>query len=112
MLESRSVGPELMDGPDFGLSQVLDTFRLLVPVNRMFGGIRPGLSFFRRESRHWDREHTYRVLDVGCGVGDMAMALARWARREDYRLEIHGMDRHPIVVDMAREGRSFHVASV
>jgi 2-polyprenyl-3-methyl-5-hydroxy-6-metoxy-1,4-benzoquinol methylase len=103
MLNDRASGPELMDGPDFDLDKVHDTFSLLVPVNRLFGGIRPGLSFFRRESRSWDREHTVRVLDVGCGAGDMAVALARWARRRGYRLEIDGVDHHPLIVDLARE---------
>jgi len=103
MLNHRATGPELMDGPAFGPQQVLDTFRFLVPVNRLFGGIRPVLSFFRRESRTWDRGHTYRILDAGCGSGDVVVALARWARRSGYRLQIDGVDIHPVAVDLARE---------
>ncbi len=103
MLNVRASGPELMDGPDFDLEKIHDTFRFLVPVNRLFGGIRPGLSFFRRESRAWEPQRTYRVLDVGCGVGDMALALARWARRSGYRLQIDAVDRLPQIVDLARE---------
>ena len=103
MLNERASGPELMDGPDFDLEKVHNTFRLLVPVNRLFGGIAPGLSFFRRESRSWDREQTYRILDLGCGAGDMAVALARWARRRGYRLEIDAIDHHPLIADLARE---------
>jgi 2-polyprenyl-3-methyl-5-hydroxy-6-metoxy-1,4-benzoquinol methylase len=103
MLKERASGPELMDGPDFDLEKVHDTFSLLVPVNRLFGGIRPGLSFFRRESRTWDAQRTVRILDVGCGAGDMAVALARWARRRRLRLQIDGVDHHPLVVDLARE---------
>lgn len=92
-----------MDGPDFHLEQVHNTFDLLVPVNRLFGGIRPGLSFFRRESQTWDRERSYRILDVGCGAGDFAVALARWARRRGHRLEIDAIDHHPLIADLARE---------
>ena len=40
MLNDRASGPEYMDGPDFDLEKVHDTFSLLVPVNRLFGGIR------------------------------------------------------------------------
>jgi 2-polyprenyl-3-methyl-5-hydroxy-6-metoxy-1,4-benzoquinol methylase len=103
MLEQRAMGPELMDGPDFGPREVRGTFRTLVPVNRWFGGIRPQLSFFRRESRGWDRQRTYRLLDVGCGAGDMAIALVRWARRAGYRLQVDGLDHHPLIVELARE---------
>jgi 2-polyprenyl-3-methyl-5-hydroxy-6-metoxy-1,4-benzoquinol methylase len=97
------MGPELMDGPDFGLQEVQDTFRMLVPVNRWFGGIRPQLAFFRRESRKWDRQRTYRILDVGCGAGDLAIALVRWARSAGFHIQVDGVDHHPLIVELARE---------
>jgi 2-polyprenyl-3-methyl-5-hydroxy-6-metoxy-1,4-benzoquinol methylase len=103
MLDERASGPELMDGPDFGPEEIDQTFRLLVPVNRLFGGIAPSLSFFRRESRSWDKARTYQILDAGCGVGDFAVALARWARRAGYRLEIDGVDHHPYIIEVGRQ---------
>jgi SAM-dependent methyltransferase len=92
-----------MDGPDFGPEQAADTFQLLVPVNRLFGGIRPGLSFFRRESQTWDQQQTIRILDAACGVGDASVALIRWARRGGYRLQIDGVDQHPPTVELGRQ---------
>jgi 2-polyprenyl-3-methyl-5-hydroxy-6-metoxy-1,4-benzoquinol methylase len=92
-----------MDGPDFGHDEVVDTFRFLVPVNRWFGGVQPGLSFFRRESQTWDRQRTYRILDAGCGIGDVAVALARWARRRGYRIQVDGVDWHPTVIELGRQ---------
>jgi SAM-dependent methyltransferase len=106
MLEDRVTGPEYLDLPGFGLDEAQQTFSLLVPVNRLFGGVRPQISFFRRESRNWDPEVTYRILDVGCGVGDVPVALVRWARRAGYRLEVDCIDKHPVVVDLARENCS------
>ena len=103
MLEERASGLELMDGPDFGPEQAAETFLLLVPVNRLFGGIRPALSFFRRESRTWDRQQTYRILDAACGVGDASVALVRWARRNGYRLQIDGVDQHAPTIDLGRQ---------
>ena len=103
MLERRALGQELLDGPEFGLQEVVGTFRFLVPVNRWLGGIKPGLSFFQRESRDWDRHTTYHILDAGCGVGDVPLALARWARRQGYHIQVHAMDRHPIIVQLARQ---------
>jgi 2-polyprenyl-3-methyl-5-hydroxy-6-metoxy-1,4-benzoquinol methylase len=103
MLEERASGPELMDGPDFGPEQAADTFQLLVHVNRLFGGIRPALTFFRRESRTWDRQQTYRILDAACGVGDASVALVCWARRNGYRIQIDGLDQHSPTVDLGRQ---------
>jgi hypothetical protein len=103
MLEHRASGPELMDGPEFGFDEAADTFRFLVPVNRWFGGIQPLVSFFERESRTWDRNETYRLLDAGGGVGDAAVALVRWARRTGYRIQVDLVDRHPSAIELARD---------
>jgi 2-polyprenyl-3-methyl-5-hydroxy-6-metoxy-1,4-benzoquinol methylase len=103
MLDERASGPELMDSPDFGQREIDQTFRLLVPVNRLFGGIAPSLSFFRYESRGWDKARTYHILDAGCGVGDLAVALARWGRRAGYRLRIDGVDHHPYIIELGRK---------
>lgn len=103
MLRDRARGPEWMDGQDFGQREVEQTFRFLPGVNRWFGGIRPALSFFRGESREWKPGETIRILDAGCGIGDVAVALVRWGRRAGYCLEIQGVDHHPLVVELARE---------
>jgi SAM-dependent methyltransferase len=102
MLEQRASVPELLDGPDFGAREVSDTFRILVPVNRWFGGVRPTLSFFRCESRTWDRGETYRILDVGCGAGDVARALVEQARASGHRLRLEAIDKHPEVAAFAQ----------
>jgi SAM-dependent methyltransferase len=103
VLEQRSKEQERLDRPDFDARQVEGTFRYLVPVNRWFGGIRPQIGFFERESRHWESGVVQRVLDVGCGAGDAAVALAKWGRRRGYCLEIEAIDSHPLVVEYARE---------
>ena len=102
MFERQTAKPELMDGPDFGPQEVLDTFRFLEPVNRWFGGWQPMLSFFRRETRAWDRHRTYRLLDVGCGAGDVAIALVKWSRQSGYRIQIDAIDKNPFTNDRWR----------
>lgn len=92
-----------MDGPDFGREQVADTFRFLVPVNRLFGGIHPALGFFQQESRAWDPQKTYQILDAGCGAGDVALALAKWARRNGFQLQIDAVDKHPEAIELGRQ---------
>lgn len=46
---------------------------------------------------------TLRVLDVACGGGDVAVGLARRARRAGVSLEVHGCDRSARALDHARE---------
>ena len=92
-----------MDGPGFGPREVRDSFQFILLVNRWLGGIQPLLSFLRRESRTWEQDATYRVLDAGCGVGDVPVALVKWARREGYRLQVDAVDVHPLIVERARQ---------
>ena len=58
--------------------------------------------FFTRESREWEQGRTYHLLDVGCGSGDIPVALARWGRRSGYRLRIDAIDNHPDTVRLAQ----------
>lgn len=43
-----------------------------------------------------------RVLDLACGGGDVALALARRAGRSGLPLEVHGCDRSPVALEHAR----------
>src|SRR5699024_7840642 len=45
---------------------------------------------------------TTTVLDIGCGGGDVACALARWARRDGVDLRVTGIDPDPRAHDWAR----------
>jgi len=103
MLKKRPLKPEILDSPDLSQQQVVDTFHFLLPVNRWLGGIRPQLQFLKRESKNWDPRKTYRLLDAGCGVGDVPLALVRWSRRQGYRLQVDAVDVHPLIVERARQ---------
>lgn len=102
-LRQRADEAEIMDGPDYGPKQVVDTFRFIVPVNRLFGGVKPTLDFFRRESRTWEPGATQHVLDVGCGIGDVPAALIRWARRAGHRLQVDAIDRDTHTIALAQK---------
>lgn len=102
MFEHRALEPELMDRGGFGHSEVLETFQFIEPVNRWLGGSGPLLAFFTRESRNWTKRRIYRLLDVGCGAGDIPRALIDWARQRGYSLRIEAIDSNPITADLAR----------
>ena len=103
MLDQRATELEWLDRPDFSLEEAMGTFRYLVPVNRWFGGIRPQVAFFERESLDWNRGAVLHILDVGCGAGDVAIALAKWSRGRGHGIHIQAIDSHPLIVELARE---------
>ncbi len=101
-LSRRATGSEWMDEADFGPREVAATYRYLTPVNRCFGGISPFIQFFQRTAPQWTFPRPYRLLDVGCGAGDLLIALARWGRRTAHPLQLIGIDRHAPSLDLAR----------
>jgi len=103
VLDQRATEQERLDRPDFDSREVAGTFRYLVLVNRWFGGVRPQVAFFERESNDWQRDTMHRILDVGCGAGDVAVALVKWSRRRGHSIRIQAIDSHPLIVEFARE---------
>ena len=79
---------ELMDDPDADLAALRRTYAQFRLVNRLVAGWR---RIYRRDLRPLlsaDRETT--LLDIGCGGGDIARALAGWAERDGLRLRVTG----------------------
>jgi len=104
----RSTALEQMDDlsiVDDRLSRALDDLRL---VNRFLGGT--ALS----QKRLLDAldvtggaavlhpERPLRILDVGCGGGDLAAALVRWGARAHRQVEVVGVDLNPATLNHAR----------
>jgi 2-polyprenyl-3-methyl-5-hydroxy-6-metoxy-1,4-benzoquinol methylase len=89
-----------MDGPGLDPDRHVRALRALETVNALSGTVR----------RVW-REilalgptpgRPLRVLDVACGGGDVARALARRASRAGAAVEVHGCDRSPVALEHAR----------
>lgn len=84
---------ELMDDPDCDLAALRRTYARFALVNRLVAGwrrayvdlLRPLLSAHR----------TTRLLDLGCGGGDLAVALRGWAEGDGFGLEVLGVDPDP-----------------
>ncbi len=79
-----------MDDPDCDPDKLASTYANFRFVNAVVSGWR---GMYRRDIRPLlssTREST--LLDVGCGGGDVARALARWAARDGLRLRITAVD--------------------
>ncbi|RKR73085.1 class I SAM-dependent methyltransferase [Frondihabitans australicus] len=83
--------PELMDDPDCDLDALHRTYGHFVLVNRLVAGWRP---LYRRRIRPLlsPAGAPTTLLDLGSGGGDVARALAAWARRDGLRLDVTGAD--------------------
>lgn len=88
----RSSAAEKLD--DFSLSgielnQALDK---IASINRLLGGNQVTLSGVITLMRLMTVERTVKIVDIGCGNGDMLRALAAYARNKGIRFELTGID--------------------
>jgi len=78
----------------------------LEKVNRLTGTYRPTLSWLQRVvAARPGRAAPLRVVDVGCGHGDMLRRIARWAREHSVAVELTGVDLNPYAAQAAREAQ-------
>jgi len=92
---------ELMDDPECDADRLRATLRRFGTINRLVSGwgrahrshIRPYLASLGRPAR---------VLDLGCGGGDVMIRLARYAARDGLTAEWVGVDPDPRAIHVAR----------
>jgi 2-polyprenyl-3-methyl-5-hydroxy-6-metoxy-1,4-benzoquinol methylase len=101
MIRERDVQPELMDQPDLDPALHVRALRGLQRINvvsRSAAILWPTIAEISRQQA----PHRVRVLDIACGGGDIAVALARRAQRAGLPIDVDGCD----VSDCAiQEGR-------
>lgn len=91
---------ERMDDPHCDPRMLARTYASFRLVNALVAGWR---TTYRRQLRpHLRAGGITTVLDIGCGGGDVARALARWARRDGYDLRVTGIDPDPRAHGWAR----------
>lgn len=94
---------ERMDDPRCDPQRLARTYASFRLVNAMVAGWR---GTYRRHVRpHLRPEGTTTLLDIGSGGGDVARALARWARRDGCDLRVTGIDPDPRAHAWARRRR-------
>ncbi len=97
---------EFMDGP-CSYEELRDCLRHLAWVNRLTRAHRPVMQWVERVARTQSaRDRPLRIVDVGCGYGDMLRGIERWAGRRGVAVELVGIDVNANAVRAAREATS------
>lgn len=102
----RSLEIELMDFPGLPEQEVVEAYRILRRVNRLFGN----LASMRREVERMlvedsfrTREHVLTILDIGSGSGDIPRDLMEQLGKRKQAAWICALDRDHRAVLLARE---------
>jgi SAM-dependent methyltransferase len=92
---------ELLDGP-LPAADLRATLDDLDRLNTWFGGYALTLARIRRVADRLPRGRRLVVVDVGGGRGDLAVRIARWARRAGRPACVIVLDRDPAMLALAR----------
>lgn len=102
-LSTRIREEEWMDRPGVDATALRDSLRFIRRVNSLLGYTRTTLSHLERFSQSWKRNEIIRIVDLATGSADIPLAILRWADRRKWRVEVVGIDLHPITSHLARE---------
>jgi SAM-dependent methyltransferase len=97
----RAFLDEEMDGP-CGYDDLRQCLRDLRIVNRLTRAHRPILRWLDEVANSHPTSRL-RIVDVGCGYGDMLRRIERWAARRGVAVELIGVDVNANAVRAARE---------
>lgn len=99
----RSDELELMD--DFKLEgeTLRDTLNKLGNINKWLGGNCITVNGAANLLKDKPKDQIYHIIDLGCGHGDMLRLIAKWAKKNGYRLELRGVDANLDAVNYAGE---------
>lgn len=98
----RSEEKELMDDLDCNGWVLAQTLKELRTINKLLGGNKvttSGLKLLMNSSKN----DSFTLADLGCGGGDMAIHIKKWAIKNRIKLEILGVDANPNIIEFAKE---------
>ncbi len=96
---TRSLKKELLDEPDIPQQDLFRNLLELNTINRLLGG--HAVTLKGLQQLQLTKQHTYQILDIGCGGGDTLKAIADWGRKNNYQLQLTGVDLKPDCIEYA-----------
>jgi len=95
----RSYKKELLDASDIPFDDIRLNMKELNFVNTFLGGHQITISGFKKLA---SGKNNITVCEIGCGGGDNLSAIYAWARKNDLRLSIIGIDINPNCIAYAK----------
>lgn len=87
---SRSYDLELLDATDIPRELLFQNLRELDIINKTLGG--HSITLAGMKQLITDRDKTYHIIDIGCGGGDAMIHISHWARSNNFKVKLTGVD--------------------
>lgn len=102
-LKERSDQFEIMDDMTMSGPELRRTLDLLASINLWLGGNALTLNGIKKMLQPLSKEQTIRIVDLGCGNGDMLRKIHFFGKKMGYDFELLGIDANPASVQYATE---------
>jgi len=99
----RTDKEELMDDFSIGGNLLRDTLDKLEKINRCLGGNLVTVKALKKALKNHPKEQELTIVDIGCGHGDILRDVAKFGRKNGYKMKLIGMDANPNAIAYAKE---------
>jgi len=100
--KKRSKQEEIMDGFDFKGEDLKHVLATIDRINTQLGGHRATIEGIKTLLKDRNQKHLV-IADLGCGSGDALRHISKWAKSQDFNLQLIGIDANPHTIEIARE---------
>jgi len=101
--KTRTDKEELMDDFSIGGDLLRDTLDKLENINRWLGGNLMTVKALKKVLKNYPKEQELTIADIGCGHGDILRDVAKFGRKNGYKMKLIGMDANPTAIAYANE---------
>tara|TARA_B110000483_G_scaffold20942_1_gene23578 strand:- start:2497 stop:3207 length:711 start_codon:yes stop_codon:yes gene_type:complete len=101
--KKRTDKEELMDDFSIGGDLLRDTLDKLEKINRWLGGNLMTVKTLKKVLKNHPKEKELTIADIGCGHGDILRDVAKFGRKNGYKMKLIGMDANPTAIAYANE---------
>jgi 2-polyprenyl-3-methyl-5-hydroxy-6-metoxy-1,4-benzoquinol methylase len=101
--KTRTDKEELMDDFSIGGDLLRDTLDKLENINRWLGGNLMTVKSLKKVLSNHPKEQEVVIADIGCGHGDILRDVAKFGRKNGYKMKLIGMDANPTAIAYANE---------
>lgn len=94
---------ELMDDFSIGGDLLRDTLDKLENINRWLGGNLVTVKALKSVLKNHPKKDELTIVDIGCGHGDILRDVAKFGRKNGYKMTLLGIDANPTAIEYANE---------
>lgn len=108
MFKVRSHKSELLDrlDSDANVIELHKNLKEFQFFNRWFGSHKTVITALEKTYQkysHIETNRALKIIDLGCGGGDVLLTIQRWAQRNNKTIDLLGVDSQKIIVDYAKK---------